>query len=934
MSSPKKNTAYVFYISLVDSADTGAFKASPTIAAGDFQVSGDGAAFADLATLPVVDPAGSIGVKVSLSAAEMNFDKIMVQCIDAAGNEWDDVLIFIDATVANVDDIASSTLYAGPRGPGVYLNDAAANTNTVDRVDGTRQNPVSTIVAAKTIADSLSLDRIYLVNNSDAILVAAMTDYEFVGIGEMMANTVDFGSQDVDNSVFYNLLLTGVQGGTGRCQSNGCVLSAITGMELTGIDVVLAAGTLTLRNDCAFLVWSSAVAGAGAPILNINSVANVNVYMRHGSGGIQFNNAVATTVISVETDGQLVVDATCTGLTVVPRGNLSVTDNGTATNIDLDAAINLTNISGLTIGTVTTVTNRVTADMTYIHGSALTETAGQLAGRFVNFFDQDSVAFNVKTALAHDTPNTWYVSKSGNDGNAGDSWEQAKLTVQAACTAASAGDRVLIGPGTFSEQVALGKSLDVTGSGIGITKITHNSGVTLTSASNSAIRFLTAETTTAAGAALSMASKTDSIFEDCIAVGTAGGIGATSSTRAIVRRCTVTGTGDAMDVSGADDFRVVDCVLNTDCSNSSAVPYGGMKADSNSSGIIEGCSITAARSDTGSAATYGITGGGNMLVRDTFIQVSQANAGGSGDVIGVLTGNSGESRFVVGSKIITTNAGSGSTYDLKQTAGSLYIANSHYDTTKTSGTIVDVEQQAADAALVGLNLDHLCKTATAAADMTAEVADNTIISRMLANGDTSAFIPSTGGLQLIRDVAPHGSTMVGTDGANTTTPPTVGAIADQVWDEAQADHVTVGTFGIIASEIAAIPITAMRGTDSASTHDAAAVVTALGDVYYADVYLTVDEATTQDEYTVQWYKNGAPVISGITVPQIQVVARATGSDLIAATAMTQIGSTGAYKYDEATNRLTAGESAVAYVTATIDGSGRTWRRVVGRDSTA
>ena len=51
----------------------------------------------------------------------------------------------------------------------------------------------------------------------------------------------------------------------------------------------------------------------------------------------------------------------------------------------------------------------------------------------------------------------------------------------------------------------------------------------------------------------------------------------------------------------------------------------------------------------------------------------------------------------------------------------------------------------------GYNLDHLCKNATAAADMTTEVADNTILSRMLANGDTSAFDPSTDGLQLIRD---------------------------------------------------------------------------------------------------------------------------------------------------------------------------------------
>lgn len=50
-----------------------------------------------------------------------------------------------------------------------------------------------------------------------------------------------------------------------------------------------------------------------------------------------------------------------------------------------------------------------------------------------------------------------------------------------------------------------------------------------------------------------------------------------------------------------------------------------------------------------------------------------------------------------------------------------------------------------------LNLDHLAKVATAAADMTTEVVDATILSRVLANGDTSAFVPSTDGLQLIRD---------------------------------------------------------------------------------------------------------------------------------------------------------------------------------------
>jgi len=42
----------------------------------------------------------------------------------------------------------------------------------------------------------------------------------------------------------------------------------------------------------------------------------------------------------------------------------------------------------------------IIADITHIHGSALTETAGQLAGRFSDFFDAAAVTFQVDTALS------------------------------------------------------------------------------------------------------------------------------------------------------------------------------------------------------------------------------------------------------------------------------------------------------------------------------------------------------------------------------------------------------------------------------------------------------------------------------------------------------------------------------------------------------
>ncbi len=94
---------------------------------------------------------------------------------------------------------------------------------------------------------------------------------------------------------------------------------------------------------------------------------------------------------------------------------------------------------------------------------------------------------------------------------------------------------------------------------------------------------------------------------------------------------------------------------------------------------------------------------------------------------------------------------------------------------------------AANEAIVNYNLDHLCKTPTGSADMTNEVADNTIISRIISNGDTSVFDPSTDGLQPIRD---RGDDAWVTGGGGSAED-----IADAVWDEPQSEHTTAGTFG-------------------------------------------------------------------------------------------------------------------------------------------
>lgn len=103
---PKKNTAFVFWVSLPSQANTKIMQVNPTLAAGDVTVTIDGGTASNLATLPTVTPASGKRVKVSLSAAEMNGDNITVVFSDAAGSEWCDLTINIQTSANQIDDLA------------------------------------------------------------------------------------------------------------------------------------------------------------------------------------------------------------------------------------------------------------------------------------------------------------------------------------------------------------------------------------------------------------------------------------------------------------------------------------------------------------------------------------------------------------------------------------------------------------------------------------------------------------------------------------------------------------------------------------------------------------------------------------------------------------------------------------------------------------
>ena len=107
---PKRGVAWIGYIGLVSQADTKLLIASPTLAAGDFKISKDGGATANLTTLPTNTPAASSQIKISLSATEMEADNVSIIGIDAAGAEWCSFHLNIQTATRAAEDLAFPTV--------------------------------------------------------------------------------------------------------------------------------------------------------------------------------------------------------------------------------------------------------------------------------------------------------------------------------------------------------------------------------------------------------------------------------------------------------------------------------------------------------------------------------------------------------------------------------------------------------------------------------------------------------------------------------------------------------------------------------------------------------------------------------------------------------------------------------------------------------
>lgn len=362
---------------------------------------------------------------------------------------------------------------------------------------------------------------------------------------------------------------------------------------------------------------------------------------------------------------------------------------------------------------------------------------------------------------------TWFVNKAGSDANGGLSWDDADLTIGAAVAAASAGDKIVIGPGTYTEAVdssALA-NLEIVGAGMS-TIISQTAANTLKIGNGTTVRDIKCvaaespfSSPSTAKYGLDCSSKTDIRLINVSAFGDWDGLFAQAANRLWIENCHFSSYYDGANLSQADNVTSINTIYETNGSYSSIINARAINAEGSASNfVIRGGALISRRPASSVMAAVGLGCGtaGQHILEGVLIIAEQQNGGASGAACGVadFDGTPNLASVVLSNcQIHTSQSGSGAEYHLSNDTGTILVDGSTlYDTAKTNGTITHLTtvndfttaakallQTEADDALVARKLDHLL--AVAESD---DAVDDSIIAKLAsATGDWSTFVGSS-----------------------------------------------------------------------------------------------------------------------------------------------------------------------------------------------
>ena len=332
------------------------------------------------------------------------------------GSELGNVYIRIEcAGMTNPDLFTDQLLVAavnigqsvGYEGGAVWFDGAASNTNTESFVDGVADNPVSTLAAARTIADAVGLKVIHCLPGTTATLTAASWDaFEMIGA----AYNVALASRSIDGMLISGAIVTGIgEATTTQPIFLDCSIGAATipPAVLKNCGIGNASGTFTAPTDAGEYIFHqcfSEVPGSGSPVFDfsaINGASGINNRAWRGGATYTLNtnctlshevtNGGGTTITPA--DATVEVRGRCRALTLA----LSDTDVGNTIQCIVD--------TGPVIVTSAGSGDSATINL-YGHAQSLADAGNGTMNNFLSGFVQTDAILADTNELQGDWANT------------------------------------------------------------------------------------------------------------------------------------------------------------------------------------------------------------------------------------------------------------------------------------------------------------------------------------------------------------------------------------------------------------------------------------------------------------------------------------------------------------------------------------------------
>lgn len=770
----------------------------------------------------------------------------------------------------------------------IWIDTVFGSAGSTFGTNGTRGNAVLALADAVTLAAASGIREYGLLGASSILLISAHANWSFHGQNGAIVN---LGGVNTNGSHFECLTVTGDADGNDTTMRL-CKLQSLTNFIADCTWCLLIDNVTEDAGEHYWFQCASGVAGTGVPYIDADgdAINARNNHLRGWFGGLEIRTHTSAEMTSFDCSaGQIVVAASSTGGTMALRGNIAITDNASgAVTFSQDAAVNMPKINA-------------EAD------TALSDydgpTNAEMEARTLPKAEYGSAVLGTTI---------WYVDGGGDDSD-GLTWGTAFNTLAQAISAATSGDLISIGPGTLTESNdASAKELTFDGSGPSTVLTDSGAGSTLQIGNKSIVRNMTVSRTGAFASAdcITVTTKEDVLIEDVRINSMDVGIDAINVKGLVVRRSMVSAVEHAI-----------------------RVPY--TVADPDNFVLIEKCRLSLTGFTLSQAMAIQVTGDADLRVRDTQIYVDGAQTLVTRASLGIQYAG-GLKCLIDGCSIYAKDTDAGTAVGIHIATsgvdlGSATIRNTHIETTANGGTSFDIRVAGAGTiAYVDGNSVHYERTKVAevtsgrlidiARGTNPELLESTTIATLASQVSftvTHGPAENNAWKDSIAVIRAAGQVAFGVVNAYTGATKTVTLRADPgIFTMAVGDRIDIGRPGGLAQD------TIRTGTFDVSE-----------DVYHADVSVAIDEANTQDRWLVTWYKNGVVITSGITSPNITVLDDSNNL-LLNGVTMTEVGTTEAFKLVEGTNRITAGEEYVVTVSGTIDGSARTWRVTIRRDSSA